>query len=461
MIWTAIVAIGITLLLVIANVLNKENDLMGAAMVIIFIGVITALIRIYTKYKAIRNIISAFVIGCLITGVVQVGVIQYSMKAAGLFDVFFVNTMSMPFFSGFTVYFLALTALIIWAFRFNEKNISKQKMIIWFILFLGLSALPFIISVGDIGIKILKFLLTGGIAFLIGYFFKTGGLRVLKLSLWCYAFMMLGYFMYFTVMIRSNANPAIDMNNVDNPINLVYYLSREQYGSAPLIYGPHFDARAYDAKEGEMKYVKGKDSYISIGKAMEPKYQGSDEQLFPRIWDPSNDQGHRNFYTDWLGLEQSQNPETGQAQYRPTYADNANWFFTYQMGLMYWRYFMWNFAGKQNDVQGLGNVRDGNWITGISFIDNNRLGDQGKMPDSLTNNKAHNKLFMLPFILGILGCVFQFPSKPEDWVVRFLLFFMTGIAVVLYLNQPGYSQGNGIMPMSARFMRLLSGSVWP
>jgi hypothetical protein len=436
LVWTGILSVGIILLLVIANVMNKENDLMGIALVIGIIGVLTLLIRIYAKYKAIGSIISAFLLGCIIVGIVQVGVIQYSMKGAGLFDVFFRNSLDFPFFSGFAFYFVALIALIIWAFRFRDNNISRGKSIAWFILFLGLSALPFFVSEGSVGIKLLKFLLVAGVATLIGYFFKAGGLRILKLSLWCYAFMMLGYCLYFTVLIRSNANPAVDMNNVDNPISLVYYLSREQYGSAPIVYGPHFDAQPDGIKEGEMKYVKGKTRYIPIGLSREYTYPSSEQQLFPRIWDASNDQGHYQFYVQWLNLEKSQNDQ-GNMQYRPTYRDNADWFFTYQMGLMYWRYFMWNFAGKQNDIQGLGNVRDGNWISGISFIDDARLGDQNKMPDSIKNNKAHNRLFMLPFILGILGCVFQYLRNRKDWIINFLLFFFTGIAIVLYLNQPG------------------------
>ncbi len=438
LIWTAGISFGIVMLLVIANLLNKENDLVGVAMIIGFIGAAILLIRIYSKYKSIRSIITAFAVGCLVTGIVQLAVIQYSMKAAGLFDVFFVNSLSLPFFSGFSFYFIALAALIVWAFRFNEKNISRSRMITWFILFLGLSALPFITGLGSDSIKVLKFLLVAGVAALIGYFFKSGGLRVLKLSLWCYAFIMLGYFLYFTVLIRSNANPAIDMNNVDNPISLVYYLSREQYGSAPLVYGPHFDAQPNDIDTtGEMRYIKGTNRYIPTGHAREYKYPASDKQLFPRVWDPSNDQGHANFYIQWLSLQQEPNPISGKGQYMPTYSNNAEWFFTYQMGLMYWRYFMWNFSGKQNDIQGMGNVRDGNWITGISFIDNNRLGDQSRIPDSIKHNKAHNKLYMLPFILGIVGCVFQFLRNRRDWAVNFLLFFMTGIAVVIYLNQPG------------------------
>ncbi len=404
------------------------------------------MIYYYRRYQVTnKGAMVAFLVGCLITGIVQLAIIQYSMKAAGMFDVFFVNSFKLPFFSGFAIYFIALAALIGWALRFTEKNITRNKLIIWFILFLGLSALPFFMSVGSGGAKIAKFLLVAGVATVIGYVLKASALKVLKLAMWCYAFIMLGYFVYFTALIRANADPAVDMNNVDNPINLVYYLAREQYGSAPFLYGPHFaaeiarDETGYpEIKEGEMKYVKGKDRYIPVGLAREYKYESSDQQIFPRIWDASDDQNHATFYVQWLNLERTQDPQTGQVRNgAPTYGDNFEWFFTYQMGLMYWRYFMWNFAGKQNDIQGMGSVRDGNWISGISFIDNKRLGDQSQLPDSIKHNKANNKLFMLPFILGIVGCVYQYLKNRKDWIVSFLLFFLTGIAVVLYLNQPG------------------------
>jgi hypothetical protein len=446
------------------------------------------MIYYYRRYKVTtKGAFMAFLIGCAITGLVQVGVIQYSMKAAGQFDVFFVNSLGMPFFSGFAVYFILVVGLIIWALFFKE-NVSKTKLAAWFVMLLALSLLPFIVSLGSVAFKIFKFLLVGGAGVAIAWFLKPGGLRVLKLALWCYAFMLLGYFMYFTSLIRSNANPSIDMNNVDNPINLVYYLSREQYGSAPLIYGPHFLAEVeYDRetgspyKFGEMKYVKDRNSrrYIPIGRDREINYQSRDKQLFPRIWSSSNDQYQFDTYVDWLGLAleanefcvvtkvtpglvQTQN-QTGRIQnypiednYRlqvregqylrpgeaiaikvPSYRDNLNWFFSYQLGFMYWRYFMWNFSGKQNDIQGFGNKRDGNWISGIPFIDNKRLGDQNMLPESIKNNKARNKLFLLPFVLGILGCVYHFFKNKNDWIVTFLLFFFTGIAVVLYLNQPG------------------------
>ncbi|MGA1379307.1 MAG: DUF2723 domain-containing protein [Chitinophagaceae bacterium] len=399
------------------------------------------MIYYYRRYAVTtKGAIYAFLIGCAITGLVQVGVIQYSMKAAGLVDIFFVNNLKLPFFSGFAFYFVALTVLVIIGLSFSVSKFSSTKIISWFVAFLILLALPFVIVPGD-GIKFLPLALVIAAAIAVGYFLKPSSLRILKLSLWCYTFMLLGYFMYFTTLIRSTANPGIDMNNVDNPISLVYYLSREQYGSAPLVYGPHFAAdpskdlvQDQPFVESEMKYLKGKDSYIPIGRTKDYNYTSDVKQLFPRVWDSSDDQYHAQFYAEWLGLEQD--PQTGNYQ-APTYKDNINWFFSYQMSLMYWRYFMWNFAGKQNDIQGLGNKRDGNWISGIGFIDDSRLGDQSRLPVSIKNNAAHNRFFLLPFLLGIIGCVYQYLKNRKDWIVSFLLFFFTGIAVVLYLNQPG------------------------
>ncbi|MBS1610197.1 MAG: DUF2723 domain-containing protein [Bacteroidetes bacterium] len=362
----------------------------------------------YRRYTpTVKGGIIAFIIGCILTVVVQVIVIQWSIKLAGRFDIWFVNGFDMPYFSGF-IFFFVLLAASIWL----GLRVARKKR--WSFLYLGL---------------------------------------------WSLTFMLIGYSMYITSLIRSNANPAIDMNNVDNPMSLVYWLSREQYGTQPILYGPHFAAeykpdpdnpRYVYLKEGEMKYVKGKDAsghdkYIEIGRDKEPQFEDKDMQLFPRVWDRSNDQGHADFYIDWLELNhypQDTDPDKlaefgGNTIRRPGFKDNVDWFLSYQLGLMYWRYFMWNFSGKQNDIQGFGNKRDGNWITGISFIDNKRLGDQSRLPDSIKNNKAHNELYLLPFLLGIIGCVFQYLRNKTDWVVTFLVFFITGIGIVLYLNQPG------------------------
>ena len=405
----------------------------------------------YRRYTySTKGAIYAFLISCAITGIVQVGVIQYSMKAAGLFDVFFVNNLELPFFSGFAIYFLLLAGLIAWAIGFTPASFKRNTIIGWATAFLFLTLLPFIIIPGE-GWSFISLLLVIGLAILIGKILKPGALVPIKLGLWCFAFMLLGYFMYFTTLIRSNANPPIDMNNVDNPISLVEYLSREQYGSAPLVYGPHFAARGpirnpdqtidwRDVNPDE-PYTKGAKKYIKTEKNYSLQ-EGSDEynwnsdvkMLFPRLWDSNNEQGHADFYADWLGLGRDEQYGTYEA---PTFGDNLNWFFSYQMSFMYWRYFLWNFAGKQNDVQGLGSYRDGNWISGFSFADNKRLGDQSKLPQSLQNNKANNKLYLLPFVLGILGCIYQYLNNKKDWIVSFLLFFFTGIAIVLYLNQPG------------------------
>ncbi|HRB50819.1 MAG TPA: DUF2723 domain-containing protein [Niabella sp.] len=400
------------------------------------------MIYYYRRYKpTTKGAILAFIVGCLITGIVQVAVIQYSMKAAGWFDILFVNSFGLPFFSGFAGYFILIAGLIFWALNF-KPNVSKGTIIIWTAIFFTLALLPFAFSSTAAVFKIILLLILGGA---LGYFIKPSALRVLKLALLCYAFMMIGYFLYFTSIIRSNANPAIDMNNVDNPINLVYYLGREQYGSAPLVYGPHYaaevarDDSGYPVmKYGEMKYVKSSDRYIATGRAREYEYESSGKQLFPRIWDSSNDQGHAQFYADWLNLPQQRDENTGQTTYgAPSYGDNLNWLLSYQTDFLFLRYFMWNFAGKQNDIQGLGNKRDGNWISGISLIDSPRLGDQSKMPESIMKNKAHNRLFMLPLILGVLGLVYQYIRNRKDFIVTLVLFFFMGEAIVIYLNAPG------------------------
>ncbi|MDX1938101.1 MAG: DUF2723 domain-containing protein [Flavihumibacter sp.] len=351
---------------------------------------IPAIVMIYyfKKYKATPwGTFWAFIVGCLITGFIQVVVIQWTVKAAGWMDVKFVNGLGLPFFSGFIFFFIFLSALFYTLLKVANKN----------------------------------------------------NWSFLRLGIWSCVFMLLGYSTYVTTMIRSNANPAVDMYNVDNPNSLVGYLGRDQYGDFPLLYGQVFTAQPVDYKETGMKYSKGtvkdesgkeKDAYIEIGKDVKAVYNSEDMMLFPRVWDASNDQGHANFYKSWLNLGEGE---------KPGFGDNLNFFFGYQLNWMYWRYFMWNFAGKQNDVQGFapGNPRDGNWVSGISFIDNARLGKQDALPDSIKNNKANNKFYLLPAILGLLGFVYQFFKNRKDFLVTFLLFFFTGLAIVLYLNQAG------------------------
>ena len=325
-----------------------------------------------------------FIIGCLITGLVQVGIIQYSIKMAGTFDRWFVNTAGMPFFYGFGFFFLLIAGLIWYGLRIAAKKS-------W---------------------------------------------HYLTLSIWCIAFMFIGYSTYLTTMIRSSANPSVDMYNVDNPISLVGYLGREQYGDFPLLYGQKFTANPVDLKSTGMRYQKSKDKYIEQGQDKKYVYAADDKMVFPRVWDASDDQYHAYYYSSFLNIPKLKDGTYDRA---PNQVDNIKFFVGYQIYWMYLRYFMWNFAGKQNDLQGVytGNVRDGNWKTGISFLDNIMLGDQSNMPDSLKNNKANNKLFALPLILGLIGMFYQFKRKGDDAFANFLMFFFTGFAIVLYLNQAG------------------------
>jgi Protein of unknown function (DUF2723) len=349
--------------------------------------VIPAIVMVYyfKRYKVTKwGTLWAFFIGCVITGVVQKAMIQWTIKGSGSFDVLFVNSFGLPFFSGFAFFFLLIAAAIYFGLKLaHNKN--------W---------------------------------------------NLLKLGLWGFAFMMLGTFSsYFTTLARSNANPALDMSNVDNPINLVSYLAREQYGDWPILYGQDFTAQVQDVKTEET-YVKSNGKYEKNGRKSSYVYASEDKHLFPRMWDASNDQNHADYYASWMGIGKD---KEGNYERAPTMAENIGFAFQYQMGWMYWRYFMWNFAGKQNDIQGvyMSNVRDGNWKSGIGFWDSMRLGNQDTMPDSIRNNKASNKLYALPLILGLLGLLFQLKNSRRDTIAVGLLFFFTGLAIVFYLNQAG------------------------
>jgi hypothetical protein len=362
--------------------------LMGLSIGVHLLNLLTipAIVIIYyfKRYKVTRwGTFFAFIIGCLITGLVQKAIIQWSIKGAGNLDVIFVNDFGLPFFSGFAFFFVLIAVVFYMGLR-----LAKRKN--W---------------------------------------------NFLKLGLWCFAFMLLGYSTYFTTLVRSNADPSIDMFNVDNPVSLVGYVSREQYGDWPILFGQDFTAQIQEAKITETN-IKSNGKYEKAGRKVEYVYAPEDLHFFPRMWDQSNDQGHADYYANWAGIGKDQQGNWDRA---PTMSENIKFFFSYQINWMYWRYFMWNFAGKQNDIQGvnMSNVRDGNWKSGIGFVDHLRLGNQNTLPESLKENKANNKLFALPFILGILGLIYQIKKDDRDALITGLLFFFTGIAICLYLNQAG------------------------
>jgi hypothetical protein len=354
--------------------------LMGISIGVHLLNILTipAIVMVYyfRNYKAnFWGAFIAFMIGVVITGFIQVFLIQYTVKWAGAFDVMFVNEFKLPFFSGFITFFVLVAAVLAFAIHYANKK----------------------------------------------------GLYFLKLGAWSTIFFLLGYTSYVTTMIRSNADPSVDMYNVDNPVTLVGYLGREQYGDWPILYGPDFVDQV-ETVEGSDQYVKTPDNYEFTGKNFKRDWSSApSSHLFPRMWDGENDRGQLETFKSFGGVKEGEDV---------TFGNNLRYFAYYQFGFMYMRYFLWNFAGKQNDLQGFGNSRDGNFITGISFIDNYILGDQSKMPDTIQkNNKANNKLFMLPLILGIMGFIYQLTKTKKDFLVTALLFFFTGFAIVLYLNQ--------------------------
>ena len=354
--------------------------MMGLSIGVHLLNILTipAIVMVYyfRQYKpTITGGLVAFLVGVVITGFIQVVLIQFTIKWAGAFDVNFVNSMGLPFFSGFIFFFVLLAAILTWGIYYANKK----------------------------------------------------GLYFLKLGVWSMIFMLLGYTTYITTMIRSNADPSVDMYNVDNPVTLVGYLGREQYGDWPILFGPDYVDKVDNIENGD-QYVKAPTNYELAGKNYKRDWSSApSSHLFPRMWDGENDRGQMDSYKAFAGVVD------GEA---PTLRDNIKYFTNYQFGFMYLRYFLWNFAGKQNDLQGFGNVRDGNFSTGISFIDNFFFGDQSKLPDTIkNNNKAHNSLFMLPFFLGLFGFLFQYQQNKKDFIVTGLLFFFTGLAIVLYLNQ--------------------------
>lgn len=260
-----------------------------------------------------------FLLGCVLTGVVQIAVIQYSIKGAGAFDKFFVNSFHLPFFSGFIFFFIFLAVAIWYVLR-----IAKQKN--W---------------------------------------------EYLRLGVYSVAFILVGYSTYFTTMIRSSADPGIDMYNVDNPMSLVGYLARDQYGDFPILYGQKFTASPVADMETGNRYQKIGNEYKVVGKDRKLIYMPKDKMVFPRVWDASDDQNHAYYYGTYLNMSRKKDERTGQEKWddenntRPSFGDNIKFFTGYQFYWMYLRYFLWNFAGKQNDFQGfyLGNVRDGNWLS--------------------------------------------------------------------------------------------------
>ena len=424
---------------------------------------IPAIVLVYC-YRRFPNIelkgsLIALIVSFVIVAAVLYGVVPGIITVGGWFELFFVNTLGCPFNTGEVVYIFLLVATVIWAIyeTYTDRSLKRQN-------------LAFVLSVGMLGIPFYGFgwsAVVIGVVVLVALWFVLGyrkrvekklvpviTARVKNTALLCMLMLMIGYSSYAVIVIRSTANPPMDQNSPEDIFTLGSYLSRDQYGDRPLAYGQAYTSQVAFDVQGNMcipKRTKGapvyqrkekaskeeKDSYFVV--TTKDKMVYAQNMVFPRMY--SSD--HAQAYESWLGgVTGSEVPydRCGESVMvkMPSQWDNIRFFLSYQCNFMYWRYFMWNFCGRQNDIQGNGEAEHGNWITGISFIDNLMYGDQSKLPDDLKNNKGHNVFYGLPLLLGLIGLFWQAwrgrRGIRQFWVV-FFLFFMTGLAIVIYLNQ--------------------------
>lgn len=357
---------------------------------------IPAIVFVYyfKKYEVTRKgIITALIASVTILGVIMYGIIPGVVTIATWFELLFVNTLGLPFHSGMLFYSAALIAAIVFGIWWTAK---KQK-VVWNTIILGVAVI------------------------------------------------LIGYSSFALIIIRSAAEPPMDQNSPNNAFSLLSYLNREQYGERPLIHGNYYNSPL----NSQNRYSKGKDIYSQIDgeyvithSRVNPNYDDKFTTLFPRMWS-TMEAFHTDDYKEWgkiKGTRIQHRNERGENEIiiKPTFVENMRFFFSYHVNHMYWRYFMWNFVGRQNDIQSHGSVIHGNWLSGINFIDKVRLGSQDNLPAKFANNKARNTYYFLPLLLGLLGIAFQYKKGDEGkkglWVV-FLMFFMTGLAIVIYLNQ--------------------------
>ena len=391
----------------------------------------------------------------VLVGIVLYGIVPGVVKVGGWFELLFVNSMGLPFNTGVIVYIIILAASIIWGVYESYTETSRPRMNISFMLTIALLGIPFYghgASSVIIGIIVLAALGLYLFAKKLDQKYQISA-RTMNTALLCTMMIMVGYSSYALIVIRSTANTPMDQNSPEDIFTLGEYLGREQYGTRPLFYGQAYSSKVeLEVKDGycvpveansTTKYIRKektsadeKDSYIEVPGRVEYKY--AQNMLFPRMYSSA----HAAQYKGWVDINGVDVPydECGNAIMVniPTQWENIKFFFRYQLNFMYWRYFMWNFAGRQNDLQGRGEIEHGNWITGIPFIDNWLVGDQSLLPQELKDNKGHNVFYCLPLLLGLIGLFWQAycgqKGVQQFWVV-FFLFFMTGIAIVLYLNQ--------------------------
>ena len=419
------------------------------------------LVYCYRRFPNVeaRGSLVALMISFAIVAAVLYGVVPGIVTVGGWFELLFVNGLGLPFNTGLIIYIVLLVAAVLWAIYESYVDRNKKRENISFLIAFGLIGIPFYgygWSAVIIGIIVL-----GIVGFLLNYKKTVNkrpeylvSARLKNTALLCMLMLMIGYSSYALIVIRSVANPPMDQNSPEDIFTLGSYLSRDQYGDRPLLYGQAYTSQVALKTDGnickpemsegapiysrkEKKTKDEKDSYFVV--SHKNKYKYAQNMLFPRMYD----QAHTQDYESWMGgVEGTEVPYDRCGEQMtvkmPSQIDNIKFFLSYQCNFMYWRYFMWNFAGRQNDIQGNGELEHGNWITGIKPLDDARLGNQDMLPDELKTNKGHNVFYCMPLLLGLIGLFWQaFRGKRgirQFWVVAFL-FFMTGLAIVIYLNQ--------------------------
>ena len=368
--------------------------LMGLSIGVHLLNLLTipAIVFVYyfRKFKpSTKGIISAFLISVLIVAIVMYGIIPGVVKIASKFELLFVNGFGMPYNSGVIIFTLLLVGGIVWGIHYTQKK----------------------------------------------------GKVILNTIILAFTVILIGYSSFAMVVIRSSVNPPLDENNPQNVFSLLSYLNREQYGDRPLIYGQYYNAPLENGDpyyNGNPTYIKKDGKYVITRYETKRNFDSRFKTIFPRMF--SSEKRHVQAYKQWANIsgvpiETTDYQGNPKIINKPTFGENLIFFFRYQLGHMYFRYFMWNFSGRQNDIQGHGGILNGNWLSGIKFIDEVRLGNQDNLPASMTNKKSRNIYYMLPFLLGLIGIIYHYKKDRKNFWIISLLFFFTGIAIVIYLNQ--------------------------
>ena len=378
------------------------------------------------KGFVISTTISIIVLALLLFGFIP-GIVTLSTK----FDHVFVNTFGLPVNSGVIFQALLIIVFFVLAIRATLRSTNIKATAILSICALFLTG-TWIVSKSAFFNFIVLLSLAGAT-----WYIATRSRYVLNTALTAIAVILIGFSANAIIIIRSSANPPLDENNPENPYNLLYFINREQYGDRPLFKGPYFNAPVLDYKDGKPKYSVVDGKYKITSHDLIREYDPRFVTIFPRMWSEQSD--HEQAYKEWSrmkGIPLQVTDQSGEKKIvrKPTFGENLRFMFAYQIDYMYFRYFMWNFSGRQNDTQGFGGAVNGNWITGLNFLDESRIG-ANDLPADMKNDPSRNVYYLLPFLLGLAGMIYHFNRDNKNWWIIMLLFLMTGIAIVIYLNQ--------------------------